>query len=95
MMKVELTAENRPACSTHSDSAESTGDVNKTTDEDEGRVQVLVVLFRVIAIKLSRFSTVYSKEVGSGILGPQRFDKLFEGGVEAGSACQRMVWVSR
>ena len=87
-MKAELTAENRPACSTPPDSAVSTGDVNQMTDEDERRVQVLVVLFRVITIKLSRFSTVYSKEVGSGILGPQRFDKLFEGRVEAGSVSQ-------
>ena len=59
------------------------------TDEDEGRVQVLVVLLRVTAIKLFRFSTVYSKEVGSGIFGPQWFDKLFDGGADAGSRYQR------
>ena len=71
MMKAELTAENRPAYDAPTDSAVSTGDGNQTTDEDKGRVQVLVVLFRVIAIELPRFSAVYSEEVGSGILGPQ------------------------
>jgi len=89
MMKAELTAENRPAC-VPPDSVLSTWYRKKTTDEDKGRVQVLVVLFRVIAIELSRFSTVHGEEVGSGVIGPQRFEVLFEGRVEAGFGCQRL-----
>ena len=59
------------------------------TDEDEGRIQVLVVLFRVIPVKFFRFSAVYSEEVGTGIVSPQWFEEFFEGGMEAGSECQR------
>ena len=63
-MKAELTAEKRPAC-TPPDSAFSGEDGNRTTDEDEGRVQVLVVLLRVIAVKFSGFLAVHSKKVVS------------------------------
>ena len=59
------------------------------TDEDEGRVQVLVVLPRMISVKLSRFSAVYGEEVGSWIVGPQWLKKLLEGGMEAESECQQ------
>jgi hypothetical protein len=53
--------------------------------EDKGRVQVLVVLFRVIPVKFSRFFAVYGEKVGPGIVGPQRFEEFLEGGMEAGS----------
>ena len=87
-MKAELTAENRPAC-THLGSATSTESGNDSTDKDEGGVQVLVILFRVITVKLFGFSTVYGKEVGSGIIGPQWFSELSEGGMEAVFGCRR------
>jgi len=87
MMKAELTAENRPAC-VHPDSAFSTEYRGRATDEDKGCVQVLVVLFRVIAIKLSGFSAVYSEEVGARVIGPQRVEELFESGMEAVLGCQ-------
>ena len=80
MMKAELTAENRPAY-VPPVSVLSTEYQNETTDEDKGRVQILVVLFRAITIELSRFSTVHGEEVGSGIIGPQRLEVLSEGGV--------------
>ena len=67
------------------DSVSSTKCGNNTTDKDEGRVQVLVVLFGVIAVELCRLSTVYGEEVGSGIIGPERFSELFEDGMEADS----------
>ena len=86
MMKAELTAENKPAC-VPLNSVLSADGRNKTTDEDEGCVQVLVILLRVIAVKLSGLPAVDGEEVGSGIVGPQRFEELFEGGVEAG--CQQ------
>ena len=57
---------------------------NNLTDEDEGRVQVLVVLFCIIAVELCRFSTICGEEVRSGIVGPERFGELFENGMEAG-----------
>ena len=44
-MNAELTAENRPACAPLG-SVFSAEDKNQTTDEDEGRVQVLVVLLQ-------------------------------------------------
>ena len=57
--------------------------------EDEGGVQVLVVLPGVISVELFRFSAVHSEEVGSGIVGPEGFNELLEGGVEAvGLGCQ-------
>ena len=71
------------------------------TDEDKGRVQILVILFRIIAVKLPGFSAVYSEEVGPGVIGPQRVKELFKGGTEAvlgyqrRSGCTVMEWVVR
>ena len=45
----------------------------------------------IIAVKSLRFSTVYGKEVGSGIVGLQRFGELFEDGTEAGFGCQQRL----
>ena len=87
MMNAELTAENRPACAPPV-SAFNAARENETTDEDEGRVQVLVVLPRMISVKLSRFSAVYGEEVGSGVVGPQWFKEFLESGMEAKSECQ-------
>jgi hypothetical protein len=56
---------------------------NTPTHEDEGRVQVLVIFFRIISVKLFGFSAVYGEEVGSGIVGPEGFKELLEGGMEA------------
>ena len=83
-MNAEQTAENRPVC-IPSDSVFGAADGNKATNEDKGRVQVLVVLPRVISVKLCRFSTICGEEVGSGIVGPQRFEELLEDRMEAGS----------
>ena len=87
MMNAELTAEKRPAymppCSAFNADCR-----NEATNEDEGRVQVLVVLFCVIAIKFPRYSAVCGEEVGSGIVGPQWFEEFSEGGMEAGPKCQ-------
>jgi len=61
------------------------------TDEDEGGVEVLVVLFRIISVKLFGFPAIHSEEVCPGIVGPERFKKLFEGRMEAGGLeCQRI-----
>ena len=54
------------------------------TDEDEGGVQVLVVLFRIISVELFGFSAVDGEEVSPGIFGPEGFEELLEGGMEAG-----------
>ena len=83
MTKAELTAEKRPACMPLGSASSTKYEYTNATDEDKGSVQVLVVLFGVIAVKLCRFSTVCSKEVGSGIICPQRFDELSEDGMEA------------
>ena len=88
MMKAELTAENSPAC-VRLDSVFRTDYRNRATDEDKGRVQILVILFRVIPVKLFGFSAIYSEEVGSGIIGSQWFSELFEDGTEAGFRYQQ------
>ena len=59
------------------------------TDEDEGGVEVLVVLFRIVSVKLFGFSAVDGEEVCPGIVGPEGFEELLEGGMEAsGLECQ-------
>jgi len=93
IMNAELTAENSPAC-TRPDSVLSTEIGNQTTDEDEGRVQVLVVLFRVISIELSGFPAVHCEEVCPGVIGPQRVEEFFEGGMQAGMGVSN-GWLSR
>ena len=61
------------------------------TDEDEGGVQVLVVLFRIVSVKIFGFPAVHGEEVCPGIVGPEGFKELFEGGMEAGGLeCQRI-----
>ena len=83
MTKAELTAEKRPACMSPGSASSTKYGYTNATDEDKGSVQVLVVLFGVVAVKFCRLSTIYSKEVGSGIIGPERFDELSEDGMEA------------
>jgi hypothetical protein len=51
--------------------------------EDEGGVQVLVVLPGIISVKLFGFFAVYGEEVGTRIVGPQRVEEFLEGGMEA------------
>ena len=64
---------------------------NTPTHEDEGRVQILVVLFGIISVKLFGLSAVYGEEVGSGIVGPEGFKEFLEGGMEAGGlGCQQI-----
>jgi len=59
------------------------------TDEDEGGIQVIVVLPGIISVKLFGFSAVHGEEVCSGIVGPEGFKELLEGGMEARrSGCQ-------
>jgi len=88
-MKAELTAENNPAY-VPPDSVFGKDNRNKTTNKDKGRVQlVLVVLFRVIAVKFTRLPMVDGEEVGSRIVGPQWFEELFEGGMETKPVYQR------
>ena len=88
MMNAELTAENRPACMPP-DSALSAKGRNRTTHEDERRIQILVVLFRVIPVKLRRFPAVHSEEVRPRVVSPQWIEEFFEGGMEAGSGSQK------
>ena len=57
---------------------------NTSTDKDEGGIQVLVVLPGIISVEIFGFSAVYGEEVGSGIVCPEGFNELLEGGVEAG-----------
>ena len=73
------------------------------TDEDEGGVQVLVVLFRIVSVKIFGFSAVDGEEVCPRIVGPEGFEELLEGRLETGGLeCQsisnyytRVKWVLR
>jgi len=61
------------------------------TDEDERGVEVFVVLFRIISVKLFGFLAIHGEEVGPRIVGPERFKELLEGGMKAGGLeCQRI-----
>jgi hypothetical protein len=53
------------------------------TYEDEGRVQVLVILPRIILVKLFRFPSINGEEVGPRVASPERVEEFFEGGMEA------------
>jgi len=64
---------------------------NTQTHKDEGRVQVLIVLPGVVSVKLFRFPAVCGEEVGSGVVDPEGFNELLEGGMEPGRlGCQRL-----
>jgi len=53
------------------------------THKDKGCVQILVVLFRIVPVKLVGLLAIDGEEVGSGIVGPQWVEELFEDGVQA------------
>jgi hypothetical protein len=82
-MNAELTAENRPACAPPNSVPSAVAHRNKRAHEDKGSVQVLVVLPRIIPVKLSRFPAVHGEKVGPQVIGPQRIEEFFEGGLEA------------
>jgi len=62
---------------------------NRTTHEYEGCVQVFVVFFRIIPVKLSGFPAVHGEEVGPRVISPERIEEFFEGGTKAGSGYQQ------
>ena len=82
-MNAELTAENRPACVLPG-SASSTKYGNPTTYQNEGSVQVFVVLPCIISVEFLRFPPVHGEEVDPRAIGPQWIEEFFEGGMEAG-----------
>ena len=83
-MKAELTAENRPAYSSQTLVMRPTAHRGRRrTHEDEGGVEILVILLRVFSVKLVGFLAIDCEEVGAWIAGPQRLEELFEGGMEA------------
>jgi len=61
-----------------------TNDKNRTTDENERCVQVLVILSGVIPVEFFRFFAVHGEEVGARVIGSQRVEEFLEGGLEAG-----------
>jgi hypothetical protein len=81
-MNAVLTAENRPAWLPSRISAERKY-WKQNAHEDEGGVQVFVVLPCIVSVELFGFSAVYGEEVGAGIVGPQRVEEFLEGGMEA------------
>ena len=62
-MNAELTAENKPVYGVL-DSGSSIEGGSWATHKDKRRVEILVVLIRVIPVKLCRFPPVHSEEVG-------------------------------
>jgi len=81
-MNAELTAENIPACMP-SNLVFSLSSGNRATHKDEGRVQVLVVLFRIASVKLIGLLAVDGEEVCAGVIGPPRIEELSENEMEA------------
>ena len=57
--------------------------LNRISHEDEGRVEIFIVLPRVIPVKVCRFPAVCGEEVGAGIVGSQWFKELLKGMTEA------------
>ena len=66
----------------------------QATHKDEGRVQVLVILFRVVSVKFCGFLAIHSEEVGPRVTSPERIGEFFEDGMEAGWV-SATVWLSR
>ena len=91
MMNAELTAENKPACVLPG-SAFSTGRRNPATYEDEGCIQVLIVLPHVTSVKLFRFPPINGEEVSPWVIGPQWIKKFLKGGMEAGYWGISVAW---
>ena len=81
-MNAELTAENRPACTTP-DSVFSAGRGKQTAYKDKGGVQVLVILPHAIPVKFCGFLPVHGEKVGPRVIGPQRIEEFLESRVEA------------
>ena len=82
-MNAELTAENRPACVLPG-SVSSMKYGNRTTYEDKGCVQILVVLPCIISVELFRFPSIDSEEVGPRVLSSEWIEELLKGRMEAG-----------
>jgi hypothetical protein len=63
-MKAEATAENRPACT----GINAVADVNRqrSTHEDQGGVQVLIVLLHKVAVVLIGFALEFVVEFAAG-----------------------------
>ena len=66
MTKAELTAENRPACECCQPCAMKKG--SGETHEDEGGVEIIVILLHVICIVLHRLPFVHSVEIELGVI---------------------------
>ena len=64
-MKAELTAENRPAYLLQTYETDDATEDGGETHEDEGGVEVFVILPCVISVELVRFLAVDGKEVGA------------------------------
>ena len=80
--KAALTAENSPAWLCSGINAEwmySDGIAHK----NEGGVEILVILFGIVFIEFGGLLSIDGEEVGAGITGPQWFEELLEGRMEA------------
>ena len=66
--KAELTAENRPAWLDLGISA-AWMYLDRITHENEGRVEILVVLFGIVSVKFGGLFAIDGEEVGAGIIG--------------------------
>lgn len=97
-MKAELTAEKRPAYLPSGSVLYIEGGI-RTTHEDKGGVQVLVVFPRVISVKLLRLFAVHCEEVGPRVISPNWIEELLENRMEAGgrfSDCPTLFeWTQR
>ena len=66
MTKAELTAENRPAC----EHCQPGGVIREmaTTHEDQGGIEIIIILLHVFAVVLHRLSFIHCVEVNLGVV---------------------------
>ena len=81
--KAELTAENKPACDRSEISGES--EPRRMTYENQGGVEVLVILPDIVCIVLCCLPLVHRIEVESGVIALDRLKERSEGILEARS----------
>ena len=56
---------------------------DRNAHKNEGGVEVLVILLDIVFIEFGGLPSIDGEEVGAGITGPQWFEELLEGRMEA------------
>ena len=57
--------------------------LDRIAHKNEGRIEILVILLGIVSVEFSGLLAIDGEEVGAGIVGPQWFEELLEGRMEA------------